>query len=32
VSLSDGASTALIGAPLDADPNGKQAGSAYVFE
>lgn len=32
VSLSDGASTALIGDQSDADPNGKQAGSAYVFE
>jgi hypothetical protein len=32
VSLSDGASPVLIGAPLDADPNGNQAGAAYVFE
>ncbi|WP_254762963.1 FG-GAP repeat protein [Natrinema marinum] len=32
VSLSTDGSTALVGATYDEDPNGKGAGSAYVFE
>ncbi|ACV10781.1 PKD domain-containing protein [Halorhabdus utahensis DSM 12940] len=31
MAVSDDATTALIGAPHDEDPNGKRAGSAYVF-
>jgi hypothetical protein len=31
VSLSGDGTTALVGAPEDADPNGESAGSAYVF-
>ncbi len=32
VALSDDATTVLVGAPGDEDPNGTSAGSAYVFE
>ncbi|WP_277543763.1 FG-GAP repeat protein, partial [Haloarcula laminariae] len=32
VALSSDSPTALIGASNDEDPNGDQAGSAYVFE
>ncbi|WP_277543289.1 hypothetical protein [Haloarcula laminariae] len=32
VTLSSDGSSALIGAPVDEDPNGDEAGSAYVFE
>lgn len=31
VAVSDEGSTAIVGAPIDEDPNGQKAGSAYVF-
>lgn len=31
VAVADDGSTALVGAPGDADPNGTEAGSAYIF-
>jgi hypothetical protein len=32
VAVSDDASTGIVAAPADEDPNGERAGSAYVFE
>lgn len=32
VALTDDGTTALVGARVDEDPNGRQAGSAYIFE